>query len=218
MTGLDSFAIMRNVMVDSQIRPTEVFDLRVIEPMRVLPREAFAPSGSLAYADEDIALGNGRFLLKPIVAARLAQLALEKNPTHALVIGAGSGYLAAILSLAGVDVVALEEESNLTNDALSTYAGKVHAVIGPLHAGWPAGGPYDVIVVDGALTEIPLAFAGQLSAGGRIVTVLADDATAGAVGRAVVAEPASGGYAVIRQFDCTARLLPHFTPAPAFSF
>lgn len=218
MTGLDSFAIMRHVMVDSQICPNEVSDLRVIEPMRVLPREAFAPSGSLAYADEDISLGHGRFLLKPMVVARLAQLALETNPIHALVVGAGSGYLVAILSLAGVDVVALEEDPNLMNDALSTHASKVHAVQGPLQAGWPAGGPYDVIIIEGALTEIPPAFAGQLGAGGRIVTILADDASAGAVGRAVVAEPAAGGYAVIRQFDCTARLLPQFTPVPAFCF
>lgn len=218
MTGLDSFATMRHVMVDSQIRPNEVYDLRVIEPMYVLPREAFAPPGAMAYADEDISLGQGRFLLKPMVVARLAQLALEKNPIHALVVGAGSGYLAAILSLAGVDVVALEEDSRLTNDALSTYASKVQAVQGPLQAGWPAGGPYDVIIIEGALTEIPPVFAGQLGAGGRIITILADDATAGAVGRAVVAEPAAGGYAVIRQFDCTARLLPQFTPAPAFCF
>lgn len=218
MTGLDSFAIMRHVMVDSQICPNEVSDLRVIEPMRVLPREAFAPAGAMAYADEDISLGHGRFLLKPMVVARLAQLALETNPIHALVVGAGSGYLAAILSLAGVDVVALEEDPNLTNDALSTHASKVHAVQGPLQAGWPAGGPYDVIIIEGALTEIPLAYAGQLGAGGRVITVLADDASAGAVGRAVVAEPATGGYASIRQFDCTARLLPQFMPAPAFCF
>lgn len=218
MADLDSFAHMRQVMVDSQIRPNEVRDLRVIDAMRALPREAFAPAGALAYADQDLPLGNGRFLLQPMIVAKLAQLALETNPVHALVVGAGSGYLAATLSLAGVDVIALEEESRLTSAALATYAGKVQAVTGRLQAGWPAAGPYDVILIEGAVVEIPSSFAGQLVAGGRVITILADSPAPGAIGRAVVAEPVAGGYSCVREFDCTARLLPQFAPAPAFSF
>ena len=218
MADLNSLAMMRDIMVDSQVRPNEVKDLRVSQSMRLLPREAFAPSGALAYADEDLPLGNGRFMLQPMIVARLAQLALEKNPGHALVIGAGSGYLAAVLSLAGVDVVAVEEETLLTNDALKLYAPKVQAVSGPLAAGWRAGGTYDVIIIEGAVLEIPTALAAQLVPGGRIVTIIADDATPNAVGRAVVAEPVEGGYACLKIFDCTARLLPQLMPAPIFSF
>lgn len=218
MADLDTLAVMRNAMVDSQVRPNQVKDLRVSESMRVLPREAFAPAGALAYADEDLSLGNGRYMLQPMITARLAQLALEKSPRHALVIGAGSGYLAAVLSLAGVDVVAVEEEARLTNNALGSFAPKVQAVSGPLTTGWPAGGVYDVIVIEGAVLEIPEALKGQIAPGGRIVTVIADDATPHAVGRAVVAEPVNAGYSYLRVFDCTPRLLPQFMQAPAFSF
>ena len=218
MADFDASAVMREVMVDSQVRPNEVNDLRVSEAMRLLPREAFVPSKVLAYADEDLPLGDGRFMLKPMVVARLAQLALERNPHHVLVIGAGSGYLAAVLSLAGVGVVALEEDARLTNDALKTYAPTVQAVLGPLAAGWGAGGPYDAIVIEGAVLEIPQALAQQLAPGGRIVTVIADDATLNAVGRAVVAEPVEHGYSSLRIFDCTPRLLPQFMPAPVFTF
>lgn len=218
MADFDALAVMREVMVDSQVRPNEVNDLRVSEVMRLLPREAFATSGPFAYADDDLPLGNGRFMLKPMVVARLAQLALVRNPRHVLVIGAGSGYLAGVLSLAGVDVVALEEEAHLTNDALNRYAPNVQAVSGPLTAGWRAAGPYDVIIIEGAVLEIPLALSQQLAPGGRIVTVIADDATPNAVGRAVVAEPVEQGYSSLRIFDCTPRLLPQFLPAPTFAF
>lgn len=218
MADLDSLAMMRDTMVDSQVRPNEVKDLRVSESMRLLPREAFAPSGALAYADDDLPLGGGRFMLQPMIVARLVQLALEKNPGHALVIGAGSGYLAAVLSLAGVDVVAVEEEARLINDALKVYAPRVQAVSGALAAGWRAGGAYDVIVIEGAVLEIPSALATQLAPGGRIVTIIADDATPNAVGRAVVAEPVEGGYACLKVFDCTPRLLPQLMPAPTFNF
>lgn len=218
MADSDVQAIARDLMVDAQIRPNHVHDLRVIGAMRVLPREAFAPAGALAYADADLALGGGRYMLQPMIAARLAQLALEKGSAHVLVLGAGSGYLAAVLSLAGAEVVALEEEARLTGTALAAYAPHVQAVSGRLDAGWPAGGPFDAIVIEGAVLEIPAILTAQLSPGGRVVTILADDATKGALGRIVVAEPVAGGYSVVEMFDCAARLLPQFTPAPAFSF
>lgn len=218
MADSDALAIARDNMVDSQVRPNHVHDLRITGAMRVLPREAFAAAGPLAYSDADLPLGGGRFMLKPMIVARLAQLSLEANPAHVLVVGAGSGYLAALLSLAGTDVVALEEETRLTSGALAAYAPRVQAVTGPLAAGWPSGGPFDVIIIEGAVMEIPAILAAQLASGGRIITILADDAAPGALGRAVVAEPAAGGYAAVTVFDCAARLLPQFAPAPAFNF
>lgn len=218
MADLDALAIMRDVMVDSQVRPNEVKDLRVSGAMRILPREAFAPAGALAYSDQDLPLGNGRYMLQPMIIARLAQLALEKNPHHLLVIGAGSGYLAALLSLAGGEVIALEEEARLTSDALKLHAPQVQEVSGPLVAGWPAGGTYDVIVIEGAILEIPENLKKQLAPGGRIVTILADHAAPQAIGRAVIAEPVEEGYSCLRVFDCTARVLPQFNKALAFSY
>ncbi|HYP63804.1 MAG TPA: hypothetical protein VEQ16_07950, partial [Acidocella sp.] len=191
----------RNTMVDCQVRPNHVSDLRVTGAMRVLPREDFAPAGVNAYADADIPLGDGRYLFNASLTARLAQAVLAASPAHVqahvLVVGAGSGYLAAILAAAGVSVVSLEEEARLQSDALKTYAPKAEAVTGPLAAGWPAGGPYDVIVVEGALPAIPPIFIAQLAREGRVVAVLADDADGG-IGRAVLAEPAGNGFAVLR--------------------
>ncbi|MGE4481315.1 protein-L-isoaspartate O-methyltransferase family protein [Acidocella sp.] len=218
MADTDSLAVARDYMVDSQVRPNHVHDLRITGAMRVLPREAFIPAGGLAYADADLPLGGGRYMLKPMVAGQLAQLTLEKNPAHVLVVGAGSGYLAAVLSLAGVDVVALEEETRLMGTALAAHAPQVQAVTGTLEAGWPAGGPYDAIVIEGAVLDIPPALAAQLAPGGRVIAILADEAAPGGLGRIAVAEPAGGGYAHVELFDCTSRLLPQFAPAPAFCF
>ncbi|MBU6420189.1 MAG: protein-L-isoaspartate(D-aspartate) O-methyltransferase [Proteobacteria bacterium] len=218
MADLNALAIQRDNMVDSQVRPNYVNDVRITSAMRVLPREAFAAAGPLAYADADLPLGGGRFMLKPMVVARLAQLALEVNPAHILVVGAGSGYLAALLGLAGIEVVALEEEARLASPALAACAPKVQAVTGRLDAGWPSGSPYDVIIIEGAVPEIPAALAAQLSPGGRVVAILADDASPDALGRAVVAEPVAGGWSTIRVFDCVAHTLPQFALAPAFSF
>jgi protein-L-isoaspartate(D-aspartate) O-methyltransferase len=211
-------SIARENMVDSQVRPNQVNDSRVIDAMRALPREAFAPAGSLAYADADIDLGGGRFLLCPMVTARLAQLVLANSPKHVLVVGAGSGYLAAILAQAGAEVVALEEEARLDTGALAQYARGVEAVRGKLRAGWPAGGPYDMILIEGAVPAIPDRLIAQLAPAGRVVTILADGAEPAGLGRAVVAEPVRGAFTVAKIFDCTARILPPFRLAPEFSF
>jgi protein-L-isoaspartate(D-aspartate) O-methyltransferase len=207
----------RNTMVDCQVRPNHVSDVRVTAAMRSLPREAFAPPSANAYADADIPLGQGRYLFNPQLTARLAQAALAGNPAHALVVGAGAGYLAAILAAAGVEVVALEEEARLDTGALAAAGAKVEAVSGRLAAGWPAGGPYDVIVIEGAVPEIPAIFAAQLAPAGRIVAVLAEHGEDG-IGRAVLAAASGTGYASVTLFDCTARLLPQFRHAPVFSF
>lgn len=215
MAEFDSHARQRETMVDCQVRPAYVTDLRVTGAMRALPRESFAPPGTNPYADADLPLGNGRFLFNPTLTGRLAQLVLSGNPPHVLVLAAGSGYLAAILAAAGVQVVALEEEERLrTGAALPPGA---EEATGPLAAGWPAGGPYDAIVIEGAVPAIPPLLAAQLAPGGYIVAVLADDGVEGGIGRAVVAEPSGSGYAVVKKFDCTARLLPQFRLAPAFS-
>ncbi len=219
----DEMRAARACMVDSQVRPNQVNDSRVVEAMRTLPRQAFAPAGALAYSDADLALGHGRYLLAPMLIGRLAQLVMADNPAHVLVIGAGAGYGAAVLAACGAQVVALEEDEAMasgvtTSDALATHAPAVQQATGPLLKGWPPAGPYDVIFIEGAVIEIPAILAAQLAPVGRIVTILADDAGDGALGRAVLAEPSQGGFAKVRMFDCAARLLPAFRPAPAFSF
>jgi protein-L-isoaspartate(D-aspartate) O-methyltransferase len=207
----------RDNMVDGQVRPNHVLDVRVINAMRGLPREDFAPPGNFVYADADIQLGGGRYLLNPMVTARLAQLILANNPAHVLVIGAGSGYLAAVLAASGAHVVALEEEKRLDTGALVSYGMNVEAVTGKLQAGWPAGGPYDVIVIEGAVPAIPEILAAQLTSAGRVITILCENGENGGIGRAVIAERSGNGFAISRVFDCTARPLPAFKRAPVFS-
>src|ERR1700735_1014235 len=104
------FAEARNCMVDSQIRPNRVVDQRVLSAMRTVPRERFLPANvqALAYVDQDVPLGNGRFLMEPRVFARLLQAAVLRENEQVLVVGAGTGYGAAVLAACGCRVIALE--------------------------------------------------------------------------------------------------------------
>ena len=115
-------------MVDSQIRPNKVSDPRVLAAMRHIPRERFLPSrlAVLAYADEDVPLGNGRALMEPMVLARLVQLAAPTAGEKALVVAAGTGYGSALLAACGAQVTALEED-----EALLAIAGPALADIAP---------------------------------------------------------------------------------------
>ncbi len=171
------FTDARNRMVDSQIRPNKVTDPRILSAMRQLPRERFLPPElrTRAYVDEDVPLGGGRVLMEPLVIARLVQLLAPGAGERALVVGAGVGYGAALLAGCGVRVTALEEEPTLAELAKSTLADLapgVSVVVGPLAAGWKSGAPYDLVLIEGAVADIPDAIAAQLRADtGRLVTV-----------------------------------------------
>jgi len=211
-------ALARSHMVDSQVRPNQVSDARVIAAMRALPREDFAPAGSRVYADADVALGNGRVLLSPLAISRLVQLVLEGAPRSVLVIGAGAGYGAAVLALSGVAVTALESDAALETGALARHAPEVRRIYGKLANGDPGSAPYDAIFIEGAVSRLPEELAGQLAPGGRLVTVLANGAARGQLGAAVVARLSGKGYAVAKRFDVAAPVIPEFSAAPAFVF
>ncbi len=220
---LQDAAKARAHMVDSQVRPNQVNDTRIIGAMRRLPREAFAPPGARVYADADIDLGGGRFLLAPLTIARLAQLVLSNQPKTILVIGAGAGYGAALLAASGAAVTALESEPRLDTGALAACAPEVRRLHGRLAAGDPGSAPYDAILIEGAVAKIPDSLAPQLAPGGRLVTILAESpgraALGGAAfGRAVLAETRSRGFATVAKFDATARIIPEFMPASEFVF
>lgn len=220
-SAADYFADARAHMVDSQIRPNKVTDPRILQAMRSLPRERFvsAALAPLAYADEDVPLGNGRVLMEPMVLARLLQVAAPVAGEVVLVIAAGTGYGAAVLAACGARVTALEEDPTLFAQAravLAELAPGVTVVSGPLAAGWPAEGPYDVILIEGAVREIPPAIAQQLRAdGGRLVGVLTGQ---NGTSRAVLAEATPAGLRAAPIFDCATPLLPSLLPAPAFVF
>lgn len=208
-------------MVDSQIRPNKVTDPRILSAMRTLPRERFLPPSlrHLAYVDEDIPLGGGRFMMQPMVLARLLQLGAPVEGERVLVVGAGLGYGAAVLARCGVRVVALEDDAGLAAVAertLAEYAPGVRLLVGALGAGCLSEAPYDLVVIEGAVPVIPEFAAAQLrSDTGRLVTVLR---TNGPVGAAVLAEPTAGGLRAQPAFDCATPLLPSFRPKPKFTF
>ncbi len=209
---------MRAHMVDSQVRPNQVSDARVIGAMRSLPREDFAPPGSRPYADADINLGNGRFMLRPLTIARLAQLVLAGDPKTILVVGAGAGYGAAILAAAGAAVTALDSDPALDTGALARHAPSIKRMKGKLAAGDRGAAPYDAILIEGAVVKIPESFAAQLAPNGRLVTILADTTARAGLGRIVVAEARGANFSCVKKFDATARIIPEFMPEPAFVF
>lgn len=178
------FAAARTKMVDNQLRTTDVTDARVLSVMGRMPREVFVPPSlhPLAYIDEDIRLPSGemdedeRYLLEPSPFAKLVQLADIKSSDVVLDIGCGSGYSSAVLASLAYSVVALETSESLVEQVEGHLADaqvdNVAVVQGDLKAGYPSEGPYDVIFLNGAVTEVPDALKAQLKDGGRLVAVL----------------------------------------------
>ena len=220
MSAGDS-ALARNLMVDGQLRPSKVTDRRILDLMRNVPRETYLPAhlAALAYIDEDVKLGGGRVLLKPLVIARLIQLARPLAGETALVVGSGTGYGAAILAACGVHVTALEEDASLLALARAVPAwpgaGSVTLVAGRLAEGHGEAAPYDLVLIEGAVRDIPDAIGRQVGAHGRLVAVICQP---GGKGVAVLAEPSVGGLRAHAEFDASAPLLPGLLAAPGFSF
>ena len=213
------FAAARRMMVDCQVRTSDVTDLRIISAMMDIPREHFVPPASvaLAYLDLDLPVGDGsRRLLKPMVFAKLIQAVDIASGDRVLDVGCATGYGAAVLAQLAAQVTALEQDAGLAQAARTALAARsnVSVVTGPLTAGWPQGGPYDVIVLEGATETAPQAFLSQLKEGGRLACVLGSAPGAKAMlycrsGREI------GGRPI---FDAAAALLPGFAKAPVFAF
>ncbi len=220
-------AARRSNMVDCQLRPNKVSDSRVLGAMRALPRERFLPPAlaALAYADQNVTLPDGRCLIAPMVLARLVQLGDPAPDERVLVVGAGTGYGAAVLAACGAAVVALEENDALLGIARAvvpavTAGGDaaVQIVSGPLAAGWPAGAPYDLMFIEGGFEALPAAIAEQVRPdGGRLVGVRI---TAGRIGQAVLGERAGAAPAISLRpaFDCVTPVLPGLCRVPGFVF
>ena len=149
-------ATARRMMVDCQVRTADVTDLELIAAMAALPRERFVPAAlaEQAYRDGDIAIGDGRVLLKPMVLAKLIQAARVRGSDHVLDVGCGTGYSSAVLARLAGSVVALEEDAGLAQQAKAALAATdgshVPVATAPLTTGWPQAAPYDVILLNGA--------------------------------------------------------------------
>src|SRR5471030_3112998 len=219
---MTDFALARRNMVDGQLRPNRVTNAQLLAVVSELPRERFLPDGlkSVAYSDEDVPLGNGRFLMEPMVLARRIQTLQAGPKDKALVVASGKGYGAALLARLVKSVVAVESDAALAGSADQTIKtlgfGNVTQVTSQAEAGVAVSGPYDVILIEGAVRQIPPAILAQLAEGGRLVTVLAGAPGAMGVAQLVVKE---GGVTSGRPlFDAGTPVLPGFAPPARFTF
>jgi protein-L-isoaspartate(D-aspartate) O-methyltransferase len=228
------FRAARRAMVDGQIRTNGVTNLDLIGAMLDVPREAFVPERqtALAYLDRDLPLpsrsGAPRYLIKPEVTAKLIQAADVTPQDRVLVVGAATGYSAAIMSRLAAKVVALEEDLRLAEIAQANlrHLGVTNVTVatGSLSAGWPGTAPYDVILLEGGVETVPQPLFDELSAGGQLVTVVYEgrgDAAGpidGKIGKATVYRDVKGEVGGRALFDASAPLLPGFARARAFVF
>ena len=217
------YAQARRTMVDCQVRPSDVTDLRIIAAMLDVPRERFVPPArrGVAYLDLDVPVTDGpapRVLLKPMVFAKLLQAAAIDENDHVLDAGCATGYSSAVLGKLAGRVVALEEDAALARTATANLAelggANVSVATGPLAAGWKQGAPYDAILLEGASQMVPDALLAQLKDGGRLLAVVGS----GPMGKATIYRMAGRHATAQPLFDATAPLLPGFVKPPAFVF
>lgn len=222
---IENFAELRRAMVDSQVRTTDVTELRLIEALFEIPREAFVPAKlkPLAYIDEDLLVSdpdteNPRYLMEPSPFAKLAQLADIKADELVLDVGCATGYSSAVLSKLANAVIALESDDELAGRATQTLGeygfDNVVVVSGPLNEGFANEGPYDVVFVGGAVDEVPDALLGQLKEGGRLAVIVGRGTTAFAT---LYIKDDEGVVSKRRTFNLSAKTLPGFEKEPKFS-
>ena len=196
-------------MVESQLRTSDVDDVRVIAAMAKLPREDYVPveRRAMAYIDRPVPLSGGRALNPPLVVGRLLTEAQVAPGDKVLLIGAATGYSAALLTALGAQVTAVEEEGG--PDVAATTI-----LRGPLNAGAPDGAPYDLLFIDGAVEEVPATLVQQLVDGGRVVTGIVErGVTRLCSGRAV-----AGVLGLSSLVDIEMVVLPGFAAPERFVF
>ena len=221
MMASSEYSTARLNMVDGQIRPNKVTDQRVVDAFLAVPRDQFVPVGlrGVAYVDKSIPLTKDRFLLEPMVLARLLNEAKVAPADIVLDVGTGTGYSAAIIGRLAATVVAVESDAELAalaNQAMQTHGVDNAAVMhGPLAAGWAAQGPYNVIVVEGAVAAVPPSLLEQLADDGRLVAVVLPESGQGV---ARLYQKIGGTVSSRVLFDASAALLPGLEAKPDFQF
>ncbi len=212
---MTDFAVARHNMVESQVRPNGITDHRIIDAMAQVKREDFVPAErkAIAYLDEDVLLkesaaGEARYLIEPMAFARMIHLALIKPSDRILVVGAGTGYGAKVISLLAQSVVALESDPELLALARGFLAdsNNVEVVEGNLGAGHAARAPYDVIIVEGRIAAVPESLFSQLANEGRIVAAIGNTD----VSKMQIATVTDGHRSSRSAFDVSIAALPGF--------
>ncbi len=221
MSAGDLHAKARFNMVESQIRTNKVTDDGLLAALSEVPRQIFVPEtlASVAYVDKSIRIAANRYLVEPLVLARLLQEAMIDEGDKVLVVGAGTGYSTAILGSLCASVTAVESDAALAASARENLAAlavanaAVHE--GPLEQGWAASGPYDVIVIDGMVADLPPALTAQLADHGRLVTIRSQE---GRSGVGTLYRKLAGAVSGRPLFDAVVPFLPGFAPRAEFAF
>ncbi|MBN8980878.1 MAG: protein-L-isoaspartate O-methyltransferase [Rhizobiales bacterium] len=220
---MSDYSTARLKMVDGQVRPSDVTDIRILDAMLAVPREEFVPASlrAMAYLDLDLDVAGGktkRCLLKPYVLAKMLQAAEISETDTVLVVGCASGYSAAVIAKLAARVVATEPDADLAAAAKANLAkaGAANATVTKTDpaAGDAAHGPYDVIVLEGSTEVVPEGLYSQLKMGGRLAGVFAIASPSKAW--LVTRSPGDFGNRVL--FDASAPVLPGLERVPAFSF
>ena len=223
---MSAISAARQKMVDGQVRPSDVTDIRIIDAMLAVPREAFVPESkrALAYLDLDLDVSEGgqgeakRFLIKQVVLAKMLQAAEIEATDRVLVVGCATGYAAAVIARFAGQVTATESDSALAAKAGAALAasgcGNVTVRTAAAADGAPADGPYDVILLNGATEIVPERLFGQLKDGGRLLGVFAMSQPQ----RATLVTRSHGDFGHRALFDAVAPVLPGLERVPAFVF
>jgi protein-L-isoaspartate(D-aspartate) O-methyltransferase len=215
------FANARRNMVESQLRTNRVTMPQILSAMGEIPRERFVPAAkrAVAYVDEDLPIGSGRYIMEPMVLGRLLEAAAVQPGDVALVVGCGTGYSAAVLAKLASMVFALERERDLSTQAATelTNLALDNAVVieGRVDRGYPDQRPYDVILIDGAVAQVPPAIVDQLAEGGRLVTVIGAGQP---VGRATLMLRRDDFVSERTLFEAAVPTLPGFRAKAGFVF
>ena len=212
-SAIPDFAAARAAMVESQLRPQGVTDPAVLDAMGTVAREDFLPPETrpLAYVDRAVSMGDKRFLAAPAVLGSLLMQMIPEPGQLALVVGAGTGYSAAVLRSMGLVVTALESSPELGAKARDKG---IQVVEGPLDAGWAKSAPYDQILIDGAVEYLPDTIVEQLAQGGRLGTALVDRG----ITRLIVGRKAGGAFGYLSVSDAGVPILPGFARPKTFTF
>ena len=207
-------------MVDSQLKPNGVLDDRLIGAMSQIPRESFVPEAinSLAYVDEDLQIGDERYLMEAMIFGKLIQACAITDEDVVLDIGCGLGYATAVMGKLAATVVALEEDQQFylaaTKNLANLNVDNAAVIEGPHNLGAPSHGPYDVIFIGGAVENIPDEIKHQLNNGGRLATVI----RSGKIGRGLIIKREGEEFAHRELFDALTPILTGFKEEQGFVF
>ena len=225
--GADPFVTARRNMVDCQLVPGNIIQQDIIEALANVPREQFVPEHlrGNAYVDEDLSLSKSRFLLAPLVLARMLVLAEITPQDNVLDIGCATGYSTAILGQLAEKVVAVEEQMELAEKARQLltrlHIPNAEIITGPFTPGYPSSGPYDVILINGAIEVLPDSLSDQLAEGGRLVVIqnvaLRPGKESG-LGKAMLYRKSGGRLFSKQAFDASVPLLHGFEQKRQFDF